>query len=178
MTDIPFEKYVFLDFEASSLDPNSWPIELGVSWITTDFQVETYANLIKPSPDWFEDAWSPISAEIHNIPRRDLDTAPSVDVVARDFLTILGDRIALSDAPAFERHWLETLLEAAQLVNTVQIQDFDATTFQTFPDAALDHIYERMTRGRTKHRAGDDSAKLADAWAIVLRRMQSDGTKS
>lgn len=56
MTDIPFEKYVFLDFEASSLDPNSWPIELGVSWITTDFQVETYANLIKPSPDWFEDA--------------------------------------------------------------------------------------------------------------------------
>lgn len=178
MTDIPFKKYVFLDFEASSLDPNSWPIELGVSWITTDFQVETYASLIKPSLDWSEEAWSPISAEVHNIPRQDLVTAPSVDVVARDFLTILGDRIALSDAPAFERHWLETLLEAAQLINNVQIQDFDATTFQTFPDAALDHIYERMTRGRTKHRAGDDSAKLAEAWAVGLRRMQRGKTKS
>jgi len=177
MTVIPFENYVFLDFEASSLDRNSWPIELGVSWITADLQVETYASLIKPSPDWFEDAWSPVSAEIHNIPRQDLNTAPSVDVVARDFLTILGDRIALSDAPSFERHWLETLLEAAQLVNNVQIQDFDATTFQTFPDAALDHIYECMTRGRTKHRAGDDSAKLANSWAVGLRHLHSGGSK-
>jgi DNA polymerase-3 subunit epsilon len=173
MTDIPFEQYVFLDFEASSLDPNSWPIELGVSWITSDLKVETYANLIKPSPDWFEDAWSPVSAEVHNIPRRDLDTAPDLEVVARDFLTILGDRIALSDAPAFERHWLETLLETAQLVNTVQIQDFDATTFKTFPKTALDHIFERLMRGQTKHRAGDDSAKMAHAWVVGLQYSRS-----
>ena len=178
MADIPFERFVFLDFEASSLDANSWPIELGVSWITPDLDVETYANLIKPSPDWLEDAWSPVSAEIHNIPRRDLDTAPDLEVVARDFLTILGDRIALSDAPGFERHWLETLLEAAQLVNTVQIKDFDKTTFQTFPGTTLDHIYERMVRGQSKHRAGDDSAKMAKAWAIGLQHSRSSEDRS
>ena len=55
MTKIPFERFVFLDFEASGLGPQSWPIELDVSWITPDLKVETYANLIKPSDDWAED---------------------------------------------------------------------------------------------------------------------------
>ena len=169
MKKIPFERFVFLDFEASSLGPQSWPIELGVSWITPDFDVETYANLIKPSEDWAEEGWSSVSADVHGIPRRDLDTAPSVDVVARDFLTILGDRIALSDAPSFERFWLETLLEAAQLVNTVEIRDFDATTFQIFPPAVLDQIYEKVTRRRTMHRAGSDSANMAQSWAVGLQ---------
>jgi hypothetical protein len=80
-------------------------------------------------------------------------------------LTVLGDRFALSDAPGFERFWLEQLLEAAQFLNQVDIRDFDATTFEIFFPAVLDQMYEHMTRGRTKHRAGPDSAKMAQAWA-------------
>ena len=175
MTKIPFERFVFLDFEASGLGPQSWPIELGVSWITPDLKVETYANLIKPSDDWAEDEWSPVSADAHGIPRRDLDTAPSVDVVARDFLTILGDRIALSDAPGFERFWLETLLEAAQLVNTVEIRDFDGTTFQTFPPTVMDHLYPQMTRGGAVHRAGADSVRMAQIWLEGLQKSAEEG---
>ena len=132
MPKIPFDRFAFLDFEASSLDANSWPIEVGLSWVTSDYEVKTYESLIKPSPDWFEDAWSPVSADIHNIPRRALDTAPSVEVVSRELLTVLGDRFALSDAPGFERFWLEQLLEAAQFLNQVDIRDFDATTFEIF----------------------------------------------
>ncbi len=39
MTKLSFEKFVFLDFEASGLGPQSWPIELGASWITSDLKV-------------------------------------------------------------------------------------------------------------------------------------------
>ena len=64
MPKIPFDRFAFLDFEASSLDANSWPIEVGLSWVTSDYEVKAYESLIKPSPDWFEDAWSPVRADM------------------------------------------------------------------------------------------------------------------
>jgi hypothetical protein len=41
MFKLPFEQLAFLDFEASGLGPHCRPIELGVSWITSDLNVET-----------------------------------------------------------------------------------------------------------------------------------------
>lgn len=168
MTKLPHEQFVFLDFEASGLGPQSWPIELGVSWITSDLKVETYANLIKPAFDWGDDGWDDVSADIHGIPRSDLDAAPSADVVARDFLTVLGDRIALSDAPGFERFWLETLLEAAMLENTVDIRDFNSAASQTFSSAVCARMKTHMRSRDDRHRAKADSASMAQAWAIGL----------
>lgn len=170
MTKSSFDRFVFLDFEASGLGPQSWPIELGVSWITPDLKVNTYANLIKPSVDWAEDGWSPASAAVHGILRHDLNTAPSVDVVARDFLTILGNRIALSDAPGFERVWLETLLEAAQLVNTVEIRDFKITMSQTFSSAVMDQLSAQKALGAAAHRAGADSKHMALLWLAGIQK--------
>ena len=170
MTEIPFDRFVFLDFEASGLGPQSWPIELGVSWIAPDLKVHTYSNLVRPSGDWAEDGWSPESAAVHGIPRRDLDAAPSVDVVARDFLTILGNRIALSDVPGLERFWLETLLEAAQLVNTVEIRDFKVTMSKTFSSAVMDHVFAQRTLDGITHRAGADSRRLALLWLAGMQK--------
>jgi DNA polymerase-3 subunit epsilon len=166
MTKLPFERFVVLDFEASGLGPQSWPIELGVSWITSDLKVETYANLIKPAFNWGDDGWNEASADVHGIPRGDLDAAPTADVVARDFLTVLGDRIALSDAPGFERFWLETLLEAAMLENTVEIRDFNVTASQTFSPAVCARMKNHMRSRDGRHRAGADSAYIPQAWAL------------
>lgn len=170
MTKTSFERFVFLDFEASGLGPHCWPIELGVSWITPDLKVRTYSNLIRPSGDWAEDGWSPASAAVHGIPRHDLDAAPSVDVVAHDFLTILGNRIALSDAPGFERFWLETLLEAAQFVNTVEIRDFETTMSQTFSPGIMDDLSAQKALGGAAHRAGADSQRLAMLWLAGMQK--------
>lgn len=78
MTEIPFLQFAFLDFEASSLDEDSRPIEVGLSWIDRNLEVQTFESLIRPAPEWTEHAWSPVSAKVHNIPRRDLDDAPNV----------------------------------------------------------------------------------------------------
>ena len=68
---------------ACSLDQDSWPIEVGLSRIDHNLQVQTYHSLIQPVPEWPEHAWSPASAVVHNIPRRVLDTAPDVTESSR-----------------------------------------------------------------------------------------------
>tara|TARA_B110000908_G_C10212937_1_gene431221 strand:+ start:711 stop:1235 length:525 start_codon:yes stop_codon:yes gene_type:complete len=169
MPDIPFLSVAFLDFEASSLDPDSWPTEVGLSWIDRNLEVQTYHSLILPVPEWPEHAWSPASAAVHNIPRRALDSAPDVTEVAEGLLKVLGGRIALSDAPPFERHWLNRLFAAAGITDHVIIEDFDAVTLCAFSSRSLDHLYEHLDRSKAPHRAGPDSARCATAWLAGLR---------
>ena len=166
----PFQRFAFLDFEASSLDRDSWPIEVGLSWIDDSHEIQTFESLIRPAPHWSEDAWSQASALVHNIPRSALETAPHVDIVAEGLLKALGGRIALSDAPPFERHWLDQLLGAAGVTTHVQIEDFDAITLAAFSPRALDFLYERLERVVVPHRAGADSARLAKGWLAGIRR--------
>ncbi len=69
---------VFIDFEASSLSEDSWPIEVGISWIEGG-RVATHSRLIRPRPDWFEDDWDVESAKVHRIPRSELINAEPAD---------------------------------------------------------------------------------------------------
>ena len=170
MKTIPFHRFAFLDFEASSLHLDSWPIEVGLSWIDHNLEVQTFESLIRPEPDWSEDAWSQSSALVHNIPRRDLDTAPDARSVAGNLLEALHGRLALSDAPQFEQHWLNQLFLAAGVTDHVQIEDFEATTLAAFSPLALDYLYERLERIKAPHRAGADSARFAKGWLAGIRR--------
>jgi hypothetical protein len=96
MPDIPFLSVALLDFEASSLAPDSWPLEVGLSWIDRNLKVQTYHSLIQPVPEWPEHAGSPASAVAHNIPRRALDTAPDVKEFAEQ---LPGPWVAASRYP-------------------------------------------------------------------------------
>ncbi|MBU2359980.1 MAG: hypothetical protein KKB02_13795 [Alphaproteobacteria bacterium] len=76
--------FVFVDFEASSLDADSWPIEVGVAWIS-DGTVHSWSSLIRPETHWKRSAWSAASAQVHGITLSDLDTAPSAYGVAHEY---------------------------------------------------------------------------------------------
>jgi len=54
---------VFLDFEASSLNKRSYPIEMG--WILEGSRSESW--FIRPAPDWAD--WGPAAKAIHHIDR-------------------------------------------------------------------------------------------------------------
>jgi len=177
VTEIPYLRVAFLDFEASSLDRDGWPIEIGLSWINSNLQIQTYASLIRPAPDWPEHAWSPVSARIHNIPRNELKSAPDASVVSTRFLKALTGRVALSDAVPFERRWLDRLFRAAGVADRVSIEDFDGVTMSAFPSHALDHLYERLDLTRAPHRAGPDSARLAKAWLAGLSIDMKNGDR-
>ena len=75
--------YVFLDFEASSLGKDSYPIE--VAWVFEDGRSETH--LIRPAPAWTD--WDERAAAIHGILRADLEIhGTAAEVVAARLLVL------------------------------------------------------------------------------------------
>ena len=157
------EKLSILDFEASSLSENSWPIEVGISRVEGDL-VQTWSTLIQPDQEWDLSDWSSQSARVHQISMSSLQNAPAASRVAKDILTKSSDCVLVSDAPVFERRWLSRLLETAGFSSIPEIADFDAVSFALFDGLALDVLYEKLERTRVPHRAGPDSARLASGW--------------
>ena len=110
---------VFIDFEASSLERGSFPIELG--WVT-EMGVGT-SVLIRPEPGWRK--WSPQSQEIHGISRDDLerDGIPAAEA-ARLAGAAFNGKTVLADEPAWDGAWLNMLLSAAGRP-VVKVEDLD-----------------------------------------------------
>lgn len=102
--------YVFLDFEASSLSKESYPVEVG--WVHEDGTGE--AHLIRPAPGWTE--WDASAEAVHHISRQMLATAgePHDGVCAR-MLTLFETSTVLASAPSWDGHWLSMLLRASGL---------------------------------------------------------------
>jgi DNA polymerase III subunit epsilon len=167
MTKNSIEQYAALDFEASSLSVQSWPIEVGISWIE-DKQVKTWSSLIRPYPVWDIADWSAKSEAVHQIPLLDLQSAPPAAQVASQFLKVASGLILTSDAPKFEMHWLSCLLEVGGFALAPAIEDFDTVSFELFSDFALDMLYETLELTKAPHRAGPDSARLAGGWLRAL----------
>lgn len=101
---------VFLDFEASSLDDDSYPIEVG--WAFEDGRSESH--LIRPATDWTD--WAADAEAIHGIAREELfrGGAPH-DVVARRMVEALSGHELFASAPSWDGKWLSVLLRAAGL---------------------------------------------------------------
>ena len=110
---------LFVDFEASSLLPGSFPIE--VAWVDEAGQGEAY--LIRPHEEWLDEAagnpgWSAESAAIHGL---SLETLMTEGVAAERVATRAAEVLCrsnvmvCSDNPGFDGGWLETLLDAGRL---------------------------------------------------------------
>lgn len=162
------EKFATLDFEASSLSEESWPIEVGLSWLEGS-EVLTWSTLIRPASDWNFSDWDLQSAAVHGIALEELDDAPAAYRVADDLLGHLGDRVMVSDAPEFEARWLSRLMKSGKQVAIPTIEDYHRVSFASFSGLALDMLYEALERRPAPHRAGPDSARLAHAWRKAIQ---------
>lgn len=172
VTKASIENFAILDFEASSLSQESWPIEVGLSWIANSY-VQTWSSLIRPNPAWDLSDWSPQSAEVHGIALSELESAPSAAEVVAASRNVLGGRKLVSDAPEFEARWLERLLLAAGQHEAPEIEDFDGVSFAMFEGYALDMLYETVERRPAPHRAGPDTARLARGWLRAAEHQAS-----
>ncbi len=113
--------YIFLDFEASSLSKQSYPVEVG--WVGENGSGE--AHLIRPAPGWTE--WDDRAAAVHGISREQLEREgePHEAVCAR-LLTVFEGNDVLASAPSWDGHWLSMLLRAAgHPRHLVRLQDSD-----------------------------------------------------
>jgi hypothetical protein len=112
---------VFLDFEASSLSKQSYPIE--VAWVFEDGAEE--AHLIRPAPGW--DEWDPAAEAIHHIPRAMLMAQGTPhDLVAARMVDVLTGHDLLASAPSWDGKWLSVLLRGAGLPrHSLRLRDSD-----------------------------------------------------
>jgi hypothetical protein len=102
---------VFLDFEASSLAQDSYPIEVG--WVFEDGRGGE-AHLIRPAPAWTD--WDASAEAIHHIPRSRLEAEGEPhEAVAARMLEALSAHVVYASAPSWDGKWLSVLLRAAGL---------------------------------------------------------------
>ena len=156
------EQFIFMDFEASGLGPQSWPIEIGLSWIEGG-AVKTWSSLIRPEPDWDMEAWDPVSARVHGIPLDQLAKAPAAGLVAAEAAKRISGKTVCSDAPKHDERWARRLfLEGAQPVS-LRIFDIYSAFEHVLSEAGMDHAHEKLARLPAPHRAGPDAGRYARA---------------
>jgi hypothetical protein len=118
---------IIIDFEASSLLPGSFPIEVG--WVHEDGSGESH--LIRPADSWLDPArgnpgWSQESEAVHGISLAELqEHGEPADVVARRAEAVLcrPDVLPCSDAPPCDGYWLDRLFDAGGVRRQVKLTD-------------------------------------------------------
>lgn len=170
---------VFLDFEASSLAEESYPIEVG--WAAEDGSGE--AHLIAPAPAWTD--WDPAAEAVHGLTRERLRRAGEPhDEVARRVLEALGPHELFATAPSWDGKWMSVLLRAAGLPrHALRLRDSDDAHRQAvreilgdrvpddeFDDVAAELIAaarRQVNLGPPRHRALEDACAELQVWRRV-----------
>ncbi|MGO4527376.1 transcriptional regulator [Microvirga sp. 2MCAF35] len=181
LTDI-----VFLDFEASSLGKQGYPIE--VAWVFASGEEESY--LIKPDESWTD--WDVKAGRIHGISREQLRSEGTpLEDVAKRMVSVLTGRKLYATAPSWDGKWLSKLLRAAGLPrHALRLEDTemahrrimrevlrDAEVPEELQRALMQDILAQAQRiddklGPASHRALADAQRERVLWLDIRRRAQ------
>lgn len=141
----------FVDFEASGIAPDSYPIEIAI--VSADSK---YQALIKPAYYWQH--WSYDAQDMHGISREDLLTGgrDAFDL-ADDLNTRFAGASVCSDSN-LDCFWLDTLYEAAGIEPTFTVSPLG----MFMPEDDVAGVCKLMSP-RKVHRALPDALDLMNA---------------
>jgi hypothetical protein len=176
---------VFLDFEASSLGKQGFPIE--VAWVFEDGNGE--GHLIRPAPKWSD--WDAEAESIHGISRERLDAEGEAhDAIAARLVELLAGHDLYASAPSWDGKWLSALLRAAGLPrHSLRLRDSEIVQRESArailsglldPESLrgqVDSLVARVRaeeRGGVRHRALDDAEQERQRWLGVIRMAESE----
>jgi hypothetical protein len=169
----------FLDFEASSLARDSYPIE--VAWVFEDGASE--AHLIRPAPHWTD--WDEGAERMHGLSRARLEAeGEPPGVVAGRMLARLSGCVLYASAPSWDGKWLSVLLRAAGLPrHALRLHDSDAAHFEAAREALkdeadadglaaalLEEAHAAIDADPPRHRALPDAERERRLWLEARRR--------
>jgi hypothetical protein len=167
---------VFMDFEASSLSDDSYPIEVG--WVFEGGVSETH--LITPAPSWTD--WDPKAALVHGYSRDDLLAGGEPhDAVARRLVEALTGHALFASAPSWDGKWLSVLLRSAGLPrHQLRLRDTTIAQAEAVADrlggrlgpdelaaattAILEQVRQEKAAWPVRHRALDDARQERLVW--------------
>ncbi|MGX9764500.1 MULTISPECIES: 3'-5' exonuclease family protein [Pseudomonas] len=141
----------FIDFEASGIAPDSYPIEVAVVSNET-----VYSSLIKPARYWTH--WSFDAQDMHGLSQDHLlQEGDPPHTVAERMNQLFSGQVLCSDSPQ-DGFWLDVLFEAADQIPTFELKPLEVFVGR---EAASD-IYRLLPTTR-HHRALHDATALMEA---------------
>ena len=162
---------VAIDFEASSLDEDGYPIEVGLAlWPGPDHAVLGWSTLIQPAGAWSRlGHWSPKSAEVHGIAGRDLlaQGQPVARVAAALNEVIGAGTVAWCDGGAYDSHWAGALFKAAGIAPRFVLGDWHRLMAMLGP-AMRERGLRWLETAPVRHRAREDAEQLLLALAYAV----------
>ena len=155
---------ITIDFEASALTLQSYPIEVGIAIArNSTSEIEVWSSLIEPDTSWaLAEQWDPDAEKIHGISRRELrDGMPAMAVI-----TTLNDLVpdgvrAWCDGGHYDAHWLAVLEAAPERSATFKLIDL-GPVIRADPDRYR-QLVSVLSRTKPPHRAGPDGKRLCSA---------------
>jgi DNA polymerase III subunit epsilon len=162
-----------IDFEASSLSAETFPIEVGVCrWMDPASVIEGWSTLILPTAAWDSTGdWSHASQAVHGIGRSELGSGmtPTEAIIALN--AILGEQAAFCDGGPYDLHWARMLASESTIRPTFAIGDFDHLAMRCDADG-YQRLVRWLDRAPAAHRARDDAERLMRAFAIGIGQEQ------
>ncbi|MBU1193184.1 MAG: hypothetical protein KKA36_03580 [Gammaproteobacteria bacterium] len=179
LTELP----LFMDFEASGLSPESYPIQ--VAWSAPDGSV-TECWYIEPSTTYgwaLEEAWADSAERVHGIPFATLleQGKPAALIASRMNEQLQGQTVYV-DGGAYDRVWCEQLFVAAGLDQWFAIGEYWDLILDILPPsqtrqsgwqyALQDAAWKRvqMSGGGRRHHADTDVRYLVELYRLALGR--------
>lgn len=148
----------FIDFEASSLSRQSYPIE--VAWVFEDGDAEAF--LIRPIDRWTD--WDPAAQAIHGISREELlQHGTTTKDVANRLVTALQGHEVFASAPSWDGKWLSTLLRSAGLPrHAVRLTDTDLGLLELAKALLAPHVPSSKIPRATRKILADAARRIDD----------------
>ena len=174
--------HVFIDFEASSLQKHSFPVEVG--WVLEDGTGE--GHLIRPAPHWTD--WDPEAEAIHGLSRERLAAEGTAhDIVCDRLVDLFAGSSVYCSAPSWDGHWLSMLLRASgrprHLLRMRDTEELfaEAARHRLGPDASADAIVALVEEERdiaaalpVAHRAVVDARREWSVWRAIVTGARPD----
>lgn len=165
---------VVMDFEASALSLDSFPIEVGIAvMFAPSGAITSWASLIRPDPAWPLDAqWDPYAERLHGISRWDLREG----LTPHAAVTALNSRIppgatVWCDGGHYDLRWMERLAAAAGIEPSFMLRDLSAAWAGNV--VLVERFRSALAQEHRPHRAGPDAAAICGALAAAINQEPS-----
>lgn len=168
-TSLPWP-LITLDFEASALDPRSYPIEVGICrWSTPSGPFEIWSTLIDPQSSWTAyGVWNEASEKVHGISLAQLvDEGRSPTNTVAILNELVGGQACYCDGGSFDLDWARKLSAVSKIRPSFKLGDWDMLMGLLPPDGYREAI-QWIEKTPTPHRAGPDAERLMRAVAVGL----------
>lgn len=151
-----------MDIEASCLSPASYPIEVGVVGVGTEYQ-----SLIVPEEGWQH--WSAESEAVHGICRKALfdKGSPAIEI-AHHLNSLLSGATIYSDCKQWDGFWLQVLYGSVGVTPRFVVEDLCTLLVDDLAEEYFSAVERIRRSGKYRdHRALDDARVIFEALKTV-----------